>query len=140
MKLYRFFYPISVRYGDLDPQWHVNNARFLTFSEQARIAYLKELGVFDGTNFFELPLIVADVHCRYLVPIEPGVTVNVYTGVDSIGNKSLVIGARILSEDGSVTHAEIETVLVAYDYRSKTTVRVSDELRRVFEAYEEKSF
>ena len=139
MKPYRFYYPISVRYGDLDPQWHVNNARFLTFSEQARIAYLEELGVFDGTNFFELPLIVADVHCRYLVPIEPGVTVNVYTGVDSIGNKSLVIGARILSEDGSVTHAELETVLVAYDYRSKKTVPVTDEMRRAFESYEKKS-
>ena len=32
--------PIEVRYGDLDPQGHVNNAKHLTYFEQARIAYM----------------------------------------------------------------------------------------------------
>jgi len=140
MNNYRFHYPIVVRYGDLDPQWHVNNARFLTFSEQARFAFLVEQGLFDGKSFNDLPLIVGDVHCRYLVPIDPGVTVIVSMGVISIGNKSLVVGSRISSEDGSVVHAEIETVMVAYDYHSKKAVPVSDELRSKFEAYEGKTF
>jgi acyl-CoA thioester hydrolase len=64
MNSYRFEYPITVRYGDLDPQWHVNNARFLTFAEQARFAYLMRLGLFDGKSFWDLPLIVGDIHCR----------------------------------------------------------------------------
>jgi len=137
---YRFHYPIVVRYGDLDPQWHVNNARFLTFSEQARFAFLMEQGLFDGKSFNDLPLIVGDVHCRYLVPIDPGVTVIVSMGVISIGNKSLVVGSRISSEDGSVVHAEMETIMVAYDYNTKNAVPVSDELRSRFEAYEGKTF
>ncbi len=140
MTPYRFNFPVSVRYGDLDPQWHVNNTRFLTFSEQARFAYLMELGLFDGKSFWDLPLIVADVHCRYLVPIDPGVSVNVFTGVDSIGNKSLVIGTVITSLDESIIHARIETVMVAYDYHTKTSVPVSDELRSIFENYEGKNF
>jgi len=140
METYRFHFPISVRYGDLDPQWHVNNARFLSFAEQARFAYLVELGLFDGKSFWDLPLIVADVHCRYLVPIDPGVTVDVSTGVVSIGNKSLIMGSRITSQDGSVVHAEMETVMVAYDYRTKSTVSISDELRSKFESFEGKTF
>ena len=140
MDKYRFHYPIAVRYGDLDPQWHVNNSRFLTFSEQARFAYLVELGLFDGKPFWDLPLIVGDIHCRYFVPIDPGVTVVVSSGVIEIGNKSLKMGSLITSEDGSVLHAEIETIMVAYDYRTKKAVPVSDELRAVFEKYEGKNF
>ena len=140
MDKYRFHYPIAVRYGDLDPQWHVNNSRFLTFSEQARFAYLIELGLFDGKSFWDLPLIVGDIHCRYFVPIDPGVTVVVSSGVIEIGNKSLKMGSLITSEDGSVLHAEIETIMVAYDYRTKKAVPVSDELRAVFEKYEGKNF
>lgn len=140
MNSFRFNYPIAVRYGDLDPQWHVNNARFLTFAEQARFAFLMELGLFDGTSFWDLPLIVGDIHCRYLVPIDPGVTVIVSTGVLSIGNKSLVMGSKITSEDGKVVHAEIETVMVAYDYHTKKAVPVSDELRATLETYEGKTF
>lgn len=140
MNPYRFKYPIAVRYGDLDPQWHVNNARFLTFAEQARFAYMMELGLFDGKSFWDLPLIVGDVHCRYRVPIDPGVTVLVSTAVKSIGNKSLVMGSLITSEDESVVHAEIETIMVAYNYRNKKAVPVSDELRKVFENYEGKTY
>ena len=140
MNPFHFHYPISVRYGDLDPQWHVNNARFLTFSEQARFAYLMELGLFDGKSFQDLPLIVGDVHCRYLAQIDPGVTVLVWMGVTSIGNKSLVISSMITSEDGSVIHAKLETTMVAYDYRTKAAIPVSDELRGKFETYEGKTF
>jgi YbgC/YbaW family acyl-CoA thioester hydrolase len=140
MKSYRFKYPITVRYGDLDPQWHVNNTRFLTFAEQARFAYLMEQGLFDGKSFWDLPLIVGDIHCRYRVPIDPGVTVIISTGILSIGNKSVVMGSLITSEEGSIVHAEIETVMVAYDYRTKKAVPVSDELRATFEIYEGKSF
>jgi acyl-CoA thioester hydrolase len=140
METYRFHFPISVRYGDLDPQWHVNNARFLSFAEQARFAYLVELGLFDGKSFWDLPLIVGDVHCRYKVPIDPGVTVDVATGVISIGHKSLVMGCRISSLDGLVTHAEMETIMVAYDYRTKSAVPISDELRAKFEKFEGKTF
>lgn len=140
MNRYRFHYPIAIRYGDLDPQWHVNNARFLTFAEQARFAYLVELGLFDGKSFWDLPLIVGDIHCRYVVPIDPGVTVVVSSGVTEIGNKSLKMSSLITSEDGSVVHAEIETIMVAYDYRTKKAVPVSDELRALFEQYEGKKF
>jgi len=37
---FHYYCPIDVRYGDLDPQGHVNNARFLTYFEQAELATL----------------------------------------------------------------------------------------------------
>ena len=46
MTPYRFHHPIEVRYGDLDPQGHLNNAKYLTYFEQARVNYLIDLGLF----------------------------------------------------------------------------------------------
>lgn len=140
MQSYRFHLPIAVRYGDLDSQWHVNNARFLTFVEQARFTYLVELGLFDGKSFNDLPLIVGDSYCRYLVPIDPGKTVSVWMGVVSIGNKSMKIDSLITSEDGKVVHAELENTMVGFDYRTKKSVPISDEIRSRIEAYEGKHF
>jgi predicted dehydrogenase len=66
MTTYHFHIPIQVRYMDLDPQWHVNNAKFLSFLETARMQYLLHLGLWDGKDFFRLGLIVASVHLDYL--------------------------------------------------------------------------
>lgn len=102
--------------------------------------YLLALGLFDGHNFWDLPLIVADMHIRYLKPIELTDSVVVAMGVTRIGNKSLLLECEITNEDGSVVYATVENTMVAYDYRAKTTVSVSDELREVFGKYEGKSF
>ena len=72
MSVFRFHIPIDIRYGDLDPQWHVNNARYLTFLEQGRMEYLRALNLWDGEDFFKLGLIVADIHIAYLAAGDVG--------------------------------------------------------------------
>ncbi len=139
MTKFRFHYPISVRYGDLDPQWHVNNSKFLTYIETARLHYLLDLGLFDGHSFNALPFIVADVHVKYLQPIQPTDDVLVTMGITRIGTKSVIMEYEVLSGDEKTLFATAETVMVAYDYHSKTSVPVSDELRRVISEYEGKS-
>ncbi len=140
MKKFRFQYPISVRYGDLDPQWHVNNSKFLTYIETARLHYLLELGLFDGHSFNDLPFIVADVHVKYLQPILPTDDVVVAMGITRIGNKSVTMEYEVLSADRARQFAAAETIMVAYDYYSKSSVPVSAELRRIIGDYEGKEF
>ena len=140
MTKFRFQQPVTVRYGDLDPQWHVNNARFLSFIEHARMNYLMEVGIFDGHSFWDLPLIVGDIHVRYIKPIEMTDKVVVAIGVTHIGNKSLLLECEITGEGGNPLFAIAENTLVAYDYRTKSAVPVSDEMRTQFERYEGKPF
>jgi acyl-CoA thioester hydrolase len=140
MSKFRFQYPIAVRYGDLDPQWHVNNTKFLTYIESARLHYLLALGLFDGRSFDKLPFIVGDIHIRYLEPILPTDDVLVSMGVTRIGTKSLVMEYEVTSGDGQRLFATAETVMVAYDYFTKTSVPVSAELRKCIGDYEDKTF
>ena len=140
MTEFYYHFQIDVRYGDLDPQWHVNNARFLTFIEQARMTYLVKVGIFDGKTFMELPLIVADAHISYLAPIQFAETVDVRTRVSKIGNKSMVFEYEIASAKSDRLYARAETVMVAYDYHTKSSIPVPAEWRRKISSFEQREF
>jgi acyl-CoA thioester hydrolase len=133
---FHFYYPLQVRYGDLDPQWHVNNAHFVTFIEQARFAYLHELDLFDGEHFLELGLIVADVHVAYLAPIMLTQKIRIGVRVARIGVKSLTFEYLAEDEASAAPLARAETVMVAYDYHAHTSLPVSDAWREKISHFE----
>jgi len=136
MEKYRFYYPVQVRYGDLDPQWHVNNARFLTYIEQARMAYLCDLNLWDGKSFLDLGIIIADVHVSYLSPISLGQKIRIGVRVARMGNKSLSFESQIEDEGSGKILATGEVVAVAYDFRKHRTIPVSNDWREKIAAFE----
>ena len=136
MDLYRFVCPIQVRYGDLDPQGHVNNARILTYIEQARITYLQTLALWDGGSFLDLGLIVADVHVSYLAPITLKQSVEVGMRVSRLGNKSLTFEYQVEDAESHVALARGETVMVAYDYHQHASIPVPQGWREAIAGYE----
>ena len=133
---FHFYTPIAVRYSDLDTQWHVNNAHFFSFIEQARVDYLVELGLFKGQNFLDFPIIVADAHMVYLKPIPFGARVDVGVAVTKIGNKSLRFEYAITDPDRAITYATAETIMVAFDYRANSTIPVPQDWRDIISKYE----
>jgi acyl-CoA thioester hydrolase len=95
---FKFFHPIEVRYGDLDPQGHVNNAKHLTYFEQARVRYLIQLGLFrKDQSFMEIGVVIADVHIAYKSPVHYGDTIKVGVRTTKIGNKSITVFLANLS-------------------------------------------
>lgn len=140
MDAFVFSVPVVVRYGDLDPQWHVNNARFLTFLEHARMAYLMKLGLFDGENFFDFNLIVADIHISYRAPIKLNQKVKVWIRTEKIGNKSFVFAYEIRDDESGQVLATAESIMVTYDYRQQKSIPVPSEWRNAISELEGKQF
>jgi len=140
MSQYKFHYPIEVRFGDLDAFWHVNNARYLVYLEQARSRYMQEMGLVDGKSLWNLPLIVGDIHIRYRKPIELGDKVIVSMGVTRISGKTVTIEYEIAGEDGAPLYATAESIMVSFDYHTKKSVPVPDDLRRRFSEREGRAF
>lgn len=140
MNPFKFSIPIPIRYGDLDPQWHVNNARYLTFLEQARLTYLKELGLFSGNDFLAFPLIVADIHISYVAPILVDQPVRVWMRTEKIGNKSLVFHYEIRDDDTQQVLARAETIMVTFDYQNQKTMPVPQQWRQAISTYEGSDF
>lgn len=136
MAEYRFYYPIQVRWMDLDTQWHVNNSRFLSFLESARLAYIRQLGLWDGKSFFDIHLIVADVHLTFVAPIELDQHIRVGVRVERIGNKSLVFDSQIEDADTGSVMATSTIIMVAYHYASRSAIPVPDTWRQVIQRFE----
>ena len=138
MSQFRFHHPIEVRYGDLDPQGHLNNASYLTFFEQARIQYLRHLGMFDeGQSFMDIGVILADVHIAYKKPVEWGTPVKVGVRTMKIGNKSMTVEQTIVHAETGEVFAIGEVVMVTYDYHTGKSIPIPPEWREKVSKFEE---
>ena len=130
MSDYHFYHPTEVRYGDLDPQGHVNNAKHLTFFEQARVAYMIELGLFTkDQSFMKIGIIVADIHITYFEPIVFGQNIKVGVQTAKLGNKSMTWEQNIEDANTGKEFAKGEVVVVTYDYDAEKTIPIPQEWR-----------
>lgn len=136
MNDYKYFYPIVVRYGDLDPQGHVNNSKYLTYMEQARIAYIRNLGLWRGGSFLDAGVILADARVTFKQAIHWGQEVHVGVRITRLGNKSLDMDYRIVNPQDGSEFATGFTVLVAYDYHTGKTMAIPQEWREKIADFE----
>lgn len=136
MAEFRFYHPLEVRYGDLDPQGHLNNAKYLTYMEQARINYLKELGLWTGGSFLDVGVILADAQVTFLEPVQFGSPVHVGVRVTRLGNKSLGMEYQIEDRESGREYARGTTALVAYDYHEGRSIPIPASWREKIQTFE----
>lgn len=136
MSDYRYYHPIEVRYGDLDPQGHLNNAKYLTYMEQGRISYFKHLGLWNSESFMDLGVILAEIRITFRAPIMFGQPVQVGVRTSRLGNKSLNMEHLLEDAQTGQEFTVGSSVLVAYDYHTKLTIPLPDHWRQVISEFE----
>ena len=128
---------ITVRFSDLDAMGHVNNATFLSYLEESRIAYFSDV---LKRNFNNLGFggIVARIEIDYKYQIGLGNKVTVYARCKGIGEKSMDIENIIVvrKADKNITAAYALLKLVTYDYKKKVTIPVPDDVRKTLMEYD----
>ena len=136
MSTFNFYYPIQIRYGDLDPQWHLNNAHTVILIEQARTAYLVKLELWNGQDFNQLGLIVADLHVSYKAPVTMLQQVQIGVRVARIGTKSMVMEYALEDTSTKQVLATGETIMVAFDYPTGLSIPVPADWREKIHRFE----
>ena len=115
---------IPVRYQDLDPYGHVNNAVHLEYFEAARIAYLNALAERAGIGSLkagDIPgvyYVIAEANVWYKAPIYFEDTLHCSASIRTVGNRSFVIDHELRageSYDNGRTVAEGTSAQVFYD-------------------------
>lgn len=137
---FEFVTEISVRYSDVDTYGHVNNARYVTFLEEARIEYLKT--VLDseagdglaGLTVNDTGMVVANLEVEYRHPIGLVESATVAVRVPRLGESSVPMEYEIRSNDDVA--AVGETTMVAYDRQSKSSRPIPDEWRKRITSFE----
>ena len=104
---------------------HVNNAVFLTYLEQARIAFFEQQGLSVGLE--DMNLVVARVEIDFRAPVRLGQEVEIAVRAGRLGTKSFDFDYE-LTVDGEIV-AEAKSVQVAYDYGRRVPVPLPDEWR-----------
>jgi len=103
--------PLSVRWRDLDAFNHVNNSKFLSYLEEARLRWMVTLPG-HGMDEHVAP-VVAAAHLNYRRPIEWPNEIDVELFVERLGNTSLSVGHRIVgADDPSALYCDGNVVMV----------------------------
>lgn len=119
--------PQEVRFVDIDALGHVNNALYLTYFEQARVAMLTKYFGDPFKNFKAFPFIIARSEVDYKAPICMGDQVETRIAVGRVGEKSFDLEYEVLG-DGKLA-ATGKTVQVAYDYKTGGSVPLEEDMR-----------
>ena len=137
MNDYKFFHLTEVRYGDLDPQGHVNNAKYLTYFEQARVHYLIQLGLFSrDQSFMEIGVVIADIHNAYHAPTHYQDNIKVGVKTIKLGEKSIVVEQCVMDADTGKIMASGKVVMVTFDYKDLMSIPVPVEWKNKFSEFE----
>ena len=133
---FKFSIDVRVRFSDMDSLGHVNNAAYISYFEEGRVHYFRKLFDLPWEDTSSLGLIVLDMHCTYKSPAFYGEILRVYTKVNWLKNKSFEMSYLIIDTDTGRTVAEGSSVLVAYDYSTRTTMEIADNVRGKISEFE----
>jgi len=113
-----------VRWDDIDAFGHVNNAKYLTYIQEARFLWSPLL-----------EMVVAKAEVDYLVPIYIGGRFyDITLWVEQIGNSSFTLGYEVIGDNG-VVRDKVKTVQVAVAMETKKSRALTDSERDILKQY-----
>ena len=113
---------------------HVNNARYFTFLEEARIAWF-ETCVPEPWDFRKHGVLVVRNEMDYVKPVHPGDRLIIRLGASGLGNSSIHITYEgYVLKGGSEESVQVAfraaTTLVSWDTAAGKVARVHEDWRR----------
>lgn len=118
-----------VRFGDCDAMRHVNNVAYLTFFEDARIQYVRQLLGDDPIARGDFGFIFAECKINYRAPAFFGEEIHTYVRPGEVARSSLRIEFAMHAAGDGRLLAEGYGVLVGYDYAAGRSRPLPETLR-----------
>ena len=113
-----------VRWDDIDAFGHVNNAKYLTYIQEARFLWSPII-----------EMVVARAEVDFIEAIyEGGRFYDINLWVESIGNSSFTMAYEVVGDNG-VVHAKVKTVQVVVNMETKKSRPLKDSEREFLNQY-----
>lgn len=137
MKTFKNINELQIRFNDVDIAGHVNNAVYQYYYDFGKLRFFDE--VFKNTiDWQEEGFVLLKIEIEYFTPIYLHDEIEVLTKITEIKNKSLII-EQIVREKGNSSETGIKSkalsVMVAYDYRKKSSMIIPNEWKKMIEEY-----
>ena len=129
----RFVYDVAVRWSDMDVYGHVNNARFLTLYEEARVAMFFTGARAHGLTSFEEGIVIARHEIDYLRPVDYGHPVRVEMWISDLRPSRFTVAYELFDE--GVLASRAASVCVPYNLAEGFPRRLTEAERDFLEPY-----
>ncbi len=134
MERYNFHFEYRIGVADINYGGHVANSAVLNFFQDARIAYLANLGSYSELDLGGCGIIMPEARVFFRQEMFLSEQLVIEVKVKSLKRSSLMMVYRI-ERDGELT-AEGETPLVCFDYQTRKPCRMPAEFRKHLVAFE----
>jgi acyl-CoA thioester hydrolase len=114
---------IEVRFRDIDSMGHVNNAVFLTYFEEGRKVFLRDvLNIVDPKDY---PFILAHIDCDFLKPVKLGDCPVLEVWIEEVKGKSFAFTYRMVEHsDMNVVYTKGKSIMVFFDYMENKSIPI----------------
>jgi acyl-CoA thioester hydrolase len=119
----------------MDAYGHVNNARFLTIYEEARVAMFFVGARSHGLGSFEEGIVIARHEIDYLRPVDYGDPVRIEMWISQLRAAAFTVSYELFDNDMLASRAR--SVCVPYNLEEGYPRRLSDAERDFLEPYVE---
>jgi acyl-CoA thioester hydrolase len=126
----------NVRFADLDPNQHVNNAVYATYFETGRVTLMKDLKFGLTPSGLAWIMVRLDIHFRAELKW-PG-TIEMGLGVSKFGRTSVTFDQVVFSEGKCVASSQSVSVLI--DDVTRRPVPLTAEVKKNFERWWRRGF
>ena len=129
----RFTYQVALRWSDMDVFGHVNNARFLTLYEEARVALMFTGARDAGLSSLEAGVVIYRHEIDYLRPVDYSEPSHIDLWISEIRPSRFVVDYEFFASDRLASRAK--SVCVPFDVATGRPRRLSDDERKYLEPW-----
>lgn len=126
---YRHWITVPVRWGDMDAFGHVNNAKYFTYCESARISYFQAIGLGAQITTPDHGPSVVTATCNFRQQVHHPATLEVGVRAVKIGRTSFPLEYGIFLEGTNDLVADGSSVVVWVDYGAGKSTPLPESLK-----------
>lgn len=119
----KFSYECPVRWSDMDAFGHINNARFLTLYEEARVELMFIGARKAGLTSMEEGIVISRHEVDYLRPVDYGPPVRIEMWIEEMRPSRFTVAYELFADDQLASRAR--SVCVPFDLLKSRPRRMS---------------
>ncbi|MCI9606923.1 MAG: acyl-CoA thioesterase [Muribaculaceae bacterium] len=106
--------PVQMRFTDIDMLGHLNNNVYLTFMDLAKVNYFSDV-LPEGMDWNSINAVVVHIGCDFYSPSYFNESLEVWTTVTTVGERSFKMEQRIVNSVTCQTKCVGTTVMAGFD-------------------------
>ena len=130
---------LPVQWGDQDALGHVNNVVFFRWWESSRLAYAEQINLLGTDRSERFDTVLASMTCDFRKQLIYPDVVQIGARIGRVGNSSLRIEHRLVSQKLNAVAAEAVSVMVSFDFEEQTSCPITSKIRAAIRSLEPQS-